>query len=157
MPYYNENLLSAWPSFQVCAKPLQPLVQSISRGGTCCLNVPTSSSDITGDDEAGGDTLLNIVIQFRKVCNHPELFERAESVAVPNSAYLRIVHFLSPQGLTISPIAHCTVPYQAGTQTLGARTQVKNTVVQERLALSDETHPTLHLYNTQQQATLHGP
>ncbi|KAJ5709199.1 Helicase C-terminal [Penicillium malachiteum] len=32
----------------------------------------------TGDD-SDGTTLMNLVMQFRKVCNHPDLFERAET------------------------------------------------------------------------------
>lgn len=31
-----------------------------------------------GSDEAGLKSLMNLVMQFRKVCNHPELFERAD-------------------------------------------------------------------------------
>ncbi|KAL3476121.1 SNF2 family N-terminal domain-containing protein [Aspergillus californicus] len=30
-------------------------------------------------DEADSTTLMNLVMQFRKVCNHPDLFERAET------------------------------------------------------------------------------
>ncbi|KAG0236579.1 putative DNA helicase ino80 [Actinomortierella wolfii] len=30
------------------------------------------------DDNASVDSLMNLVMQFRKVCNHPELFERAD-------------------------------------------------------------------------------
>ncbi|EPQ29128.1 uncharacterized protein PFL1_03416 [Pseudozyma flocculosa PF-1] len=32
----------------------------------------------TSNDEAGLKSLMNLVMQFRKVCNHPELFERAD-------------------------------------------------------------------------------
>ncbi|KAN0060333.1 putative DNA helicase ino80 [Thecaphora frezii] len=32
----------------------------------------------TANDEAGLKSLMNLVMQFRKVCNHPELFERAD-------------------------------------------------------------------------------
>lgn len=32
-----------------------------------------------GDDDTG--TLMNLVMQFRKVCNHPDLFERAETTS----------------------------------------------------------------------------
>ncbi|KAL1860284.1 putative DNA helicase ino80 [Diaporthe australafricana] len=34
----------------------------------------------TGDDTDSG-TLMNLVMQFRKVCNHPDLFERAETTS----------------------------------------------------------------------------
>ncbi|KAG7835135.1 hypothetical protein KL943_002450 [Ogataea angusta] len=33
----------------------------------------------SNDDEAQGDSLMNVVMQFRKVCNHPDLFERADT------------------------------------------------------------------------------
>ncbi|KAK2742337.1 putative DNA helicase ino80 [Myotisia sp. PD_48] len=32
-------------------------------------------------DEADSTTLMNLVMQFRKVCNHPDLFERAETLS----------------------------------------------------------------------------
>lgn len=32
-------------------------------------------------DSENMDSLMNLVMQFRKVCNHPELFERAEVIA----------------------------------------------------------------------------
>ncbi|ROT35575.1 hypothetical protein SODALDRAFT_337521 [Sodiomyces alkalinus F11] len=34
----------------------------------------------TGDDNDSG-TLMNLVMQFRKVCNHPDLFERADTTS----------------------------------------------------------------------------
>ena len=33
------------------------------------------------NDESGLKSLMNLVMQFRKVCNHPELFERADAVS----------------------------------------------------------------------------
>jgi len=33
---------------------------------------------LDSNPNASADSLLNLVIQFRKVCNHPELFERAD-------------------------------------------------------------------------------
>ena len=39
-------------------------------------------------DEADSTTLMNLVMQFRKVCNHPDLFERAET-----KSPLSIAHF----------------------------------------------------------------
>ncbi|KAG0057172.1 putative DNA helicase ino80 [Gryganskiella cystojenkinii] len=33
------------------------------------------------NDDASVDSLMNLVMQFRKVCNHPELFERADVVS----------------------------------------------------------------------------
>ena len=35
----------------------------------------------TTSSESSLDSLMNLVMQFRKVCNHPELFERAETKA----------------------------------------------------------------------------
>lgn len=39
-------------------------------------------------DEADSTTLMNLVMQFRKVCNHPDLFERAET-----KSPFSLVHF----------------------------------------------------------------
>ena len=39
-----------------------------------------------GDDNDTG-TLMNLVMQFRKVCNHPDLFERAETTSPFSFAY----------------------------------------------------------------------
>ncbi|KAI2867276.1 hypothetical protein CBS76997_7253 [Aspergillus niger] len=38
-------------------------------------------------DEADSTTLMNLVMQFRKVCNHPDLFERAETKSPFSTAY----------------------------------------------------------------------
>ena len=38
-------------------------------------------------DEADSTTLMNLVMQFRKVCNHPDLFERAETRSPFSTAY----------------------------------------------------------------------
>ncbi|KAJ9134592.1 Chromatin remodelling factor 2-1 [Pleurostoma richardsiae] len=40
----------------------------------------------TGDDSDSG-TLMNLVMQFRKVCNHPDLFERAETTSPFSCGY----------------------------------------------------------------------
>ncbi|KAI5298987.1 putative DNA helicase ino80, partial [Ascosphaera atra] len=40
----------------------------------------------TGDD-SDSTTLMNLVMQFRKVCNHPDLFERAETRSPLSLAY----------------------------------------------------------------------
>ncbi|KAJ3180611.1 putative DNA helicase ino80 [Gaertneriomyces sp. JEL0708] len=37
----------------------------------------SNNNNLFGDDDEG-DSLMNLVMQFRKVCNHPELFERAD-------------------------------------------------------------------------------
>ena len=39
-----------------------------------------------GDDQDAA-TLMNLVMQFRKVCNHPDLFERAETTSPVSMAY----------------------------------------------------------------------
>ncbi|KAI1438299.1 SNF2 family N-terminal domain-containing protein [Xylaria sp. CBS 124048] len=39
-----------------------------------------------GDDQDSG-TLMNLVMQFRKVCNHPDLFQRADTTSPFSSAY----------------------------------------------------------------------
>ncbi len=38
-----------------------------------------------GDDDSA--SLMNLVMQFRKVCNHPDLFERADIVSPFSSGY----------------------------------------------------------------------
>lgn len=38
-------------------------------------------------DEADSTTLMNLVMQFRKVCNHPDLFERAETTSPLSLSY----------------------------------------------------------------------
>jgi len=40
---------------------------------------PSGASGFNYDDEESGDSLMNVVMQFRKVCNHPDLFERADT------------------------------------------------------------------------------
>lgn len=40
----------------------------------------------TGDDSDSG-TLMNLVMQFRKVCNHPDLFERADTTSPLSVGY----------------------------------------------------------------------
>ncbi|GAP93284.1 putative ino80-like protein [Rosellinia necatrix] len=39
-----------------------------------------------GDDQDSG-TLMNLVMQFRKVCNHPDLFQRADTTSPFSSSY----------------------------------------------------------------------
>lgn len=53
-----------------------------------------------GDDQDAA-TLMNLVMQFRKVCNHPDLFERADTVApfsfssfAETASFLREGHFV---------------------------------------------------------------
>ncbi len=49
----------------------------------------------SSNDEAGLKSLMNLVMQFRKVCNHPELFERAD------------VRALSPLPTLLVPLQWC--------------------------------------------------
>ncbi|KAF6008306.1 hypothetical protein HII13_004091 [Brettanomyces bruxellensis] len=53
-----------------------PSPSGASSGG---LSGPSASTGFNYDDEESGDSLMNVVMQFRKVCNHPDLFERADS------------------------------------------------------------------------------
>lgn len=41
----------------------------------------------TGGDDQDTATLMNLVMQFRKVCNHPDLFERAETTSPFSFSY----------------------------------------------------------------------
>lgn len=38
-----------------------------------------TSSGFDYDESESGDSLMNVVMQFRKVCNHPDLFQRADT------------------------------------------------------------------------------
>ncbi|KAG0172957.1 putative DNA helicase ino80 [Apophysomyces sp. BC1034] len=58
------------------------------------------------NDTESMDSLMNLVMQFRKVCNHPELFERAD-VQSP----LAFCEFSATATLTKENILHC--PYSA--------------------------------------------
>lgn len=53
-----------------------------------------------GDDNDTG-TLMNLVMQFRKVCNHPDLFERAETVSPFSFGYFAQCGSLMREGLSI--------------------------------------------------------
>ncbi|ETS63996.1 hypothetical protein PaG_02332 [Moesziomyces aphidis] len=48
------------------------------RGLRANISVAELMDRATSNDEAGLKSLMNLVMQFRKVCNHPELFERAD-------------------------------------------------------------------------------
>ena len=59
----------------------------------------------------GVDSLMNIVMQFRKVCNHPELFERAE---VMSPVQLMGSHFLSEMYDTKHDLDFPLITYYGG-------------------------------------------
>ncbi|KAJ3012156.1 putative DNA helicase ino80 [Thoreauomyces humboldtii] len=54
---------------------VRELLDGMSSSSSTTNNAAAGGTDLWGDEE-GGDTLMNLVMQFRKVCNHPELFER---------------------------------------------------------------------------------
>lgn len=54
-----------------------------------------------GDDQDSG-TLMNLVMQFRKVCNHPDLFERAETTSPFFSGYFAETASFVREGTNIS-------------------------------------------------------
>ncbi|TWU78321.1 putative DNA helicase ino80 [Metarhizium rileyi] len=54
-----------------------------------------------GDDQDSG-TLMNLVMQFRKVCNHPDLFERAEVTAPFSFAYFAETASFVREGSTVT-------------------------------------------------------
>ncbi|KAM0249343.1 hypothetical protein ACHAQJ_009104 [Trichoderma viride] len=54
-----------------------------------------------GDDQDSG-TLMNLVMQFRKVCNHPDLFERAEVTAPYSFGYFAETASFVREGSTVS-------------------------------------------------------
>lgn len=51
------------------------------------INIMDLVEKATMGDEQDSGTLMNLVMQFRKVCNHPDLFERAEVRSPFASAY----------------------------------------------------------------------
>ncbi|KAK8922645.1 putative DNA helicase INO80 [Metarhizium anisopliae] len=53
-----------------------------------------------GDDQDSG-TLMNLVMQFRKVCNHPDLFERAEVTAPYSFGYFAETASFVREGSTV--------------------------------------------------------
>lgn len=60
-------------------------------------------------DEADSTTLMNLVMQFRKVCNHPDLFERAETKSPSPRRTLQRLLRLCVKGISsISSIQHAT-------------------------------------------------
>ncbi|KAH8664590.1 SNF2 family N-terminal domain-containing protein [Xylariales sp. PMI_506] len=54
-----------------------------------------------GDDQDSG-TLMNLVMQFRKVCNHPDLFERADTSSPFSSSYFAETASFVREGSNIS-------------------------------------------------------
>ncbi|PTB72200.1 hypothetical protein M440DRAFT_68341 [Trichoderma longibrachiatum ATCC 18648] len=54
-----------------------------------------------GDDQDSG-TLMNLVMQFRKVCNHPDLFERAEVTSPYSFGYFAETASFVREGSTVS-------------------------------------------------------
>ncbi|KAG6357167.1 hypothetical protein INS49_015044 [Diaporthe citri] len=60
----------------------------------------------TGDDTDSG-TLMNLVMQFRKVCNHPDLFERAETTSPFFTGYFAETASFIREGNNV-PVAYST-------------------------------------------------
>jgi chromatin-remodeling ATPase INO80 len=56
-----------------------------------------------GDDNDSG-TLMNLVMQFRKVCNHPDLFERAETTSPFSFAHFAETGSFSREGSNINVV-----------------------------------------------------
>ncbi|KAH0552980.1 putative DNA helicase ino80, partial [Trichoglossum hirsutum] len=54
-----------------------------------------------GDDQDAA-TLMNLVMQFRKVCNHPDLFERAETTSPLSFAYFAETASFLREGLNVN-------------------------------------------------------
>ncbi|PJF19656.1 hypothetical protein PSACC_00524 [Paramicrosporidium saccamoebae] len=52
-------------------------------------------ADLVSMSSSNADTLMNIVMQFRKVCNHPELFERTE---IKSPFFLHELDIIRPTG-----------------------------------------------------------
>lgn len=52
-------------------------------------------------DDADSTTLMNLVMQFRKVCNHPDLFERAETSSPFSMGYFAETASFLREGLNV--------------------------------------------------------
>lgn len=55
----------------------------------------------TTGDENDSKTLMNLVMQFRKVCNHPDLFERADTTSPFSMSYFAETESFSREGNNI--------------------------------------------------------
>ena len=53
-------------------------------------------------DENDSKTLMNLVMQFRKVCNHPDLFERAETTSPFSMTYFAETASFSREGANVA-------------------------------------------------------
>jgi len=53
-------------------------------------------------DENDSKTLMNLVMQFRKVCNHPDLFERAETMSPFSMSYFAETASFSREGTNVA-------------------------------------------------------
>ncbi|EON98709.1 putative ino80-like protein [Phaeoacremonium minimum UCRPA7] len=60
----------------------------------------------TGDDTDSG-TLMNLVMQFRKVCNHPDLFERADTTSPLSLGYFAETASFAREGNNV-PVGYST-------------------------------------------------
>lgn len=61
----------------------------------------------TTGDENDSKTLMNLVMQFRKVCNHPDLFERADTTSPFVMSYFAETESFSREGAVI-PVGYST-------------------------------------------------
>ena len=54
----------------------------------------TAMSNTSSSSQSSANSLMNLVMQFRKVCNHPELFERQE---IKSGFFQRQHEFVAPK------------------------------------------------------------
>lgn len=67
----------------------------------------TGSNDGHSIDKNFTSNLMNLVMQFRKVCNHPELFERRD---IKSPFALRIPEFILPRLVNDELMIHKQIP-----------------------------------------------
>ncbi|CAN8095237.1 unnamed protein product [Discula destructiva] len=61
----------------------------------------------TAGDDTDNGTLMNLVMQFRKVCNHPDLFERADTSSPFSVGYFAETASFVREGINV-PVAYST-------------------------------------------------
>lgn len=77
--------------------PRQKLMYSRLRENMSIADLVQKATSLSNDD-AAVKRLMNLIMQFRKVCNHPELFERADVIAPLSFASLNFTANVARDG-----------------------------------------------------------
>ncbi|XP_015604273.1 putative DNA helicase Ino80 isoform X2 [Cephus cinctus] len=71
------------------------------------LHYTVGGGDTTPNDKNFTSNLMNLVMQFRKVCNHPELFERRDA---KSPLFIRTEYYEMPRLLYNEGLLHLSLP-----------------------------------------------